>query len=46
MVQRYEQMRRLQWYKRGAAYTKSPYSIMHNSEAADSQEVPKNRPTL
>ena len=39
MVQRYEQKRRLQWYKRGAAY-------MHNSEAADPQEVPRNRPVL
>ena len=25
MVQRYEQKRRLQWYKRGAAYIPNPY---------------------
>lgn len=28
MVQRYEQMRRLQWYKRGAAYYQIPHSVV------------------
>lgn len=29
MVQRYEQMRRLQWYKRGAAYMDSVMDIVN-----------------
>ena len=28
MVQRYEQMRRLQWYKRGAAYKNNDTSMI------------------
>ena len=33
MVQRYEQMRRLQWYKRGAAYFLSNLGKMQSTEA-------------
>ena len=31
MVQRYEQMRRLQWYKRGAAYIENYRSIIKDN---------------
>ena len=31
MVQRYEQMRRLQWYKRGAAYGSLQYGLQKNA---------------
>ena len=40
MVQRYEQKRRLQWYKRGAAYHPSPY---HEVQPSLKTEAGHNR---
>ena len=36
MVQRYEQMRRLQWYKRGAAYIYHVFLLIIMQEKPDS----------
>ena len=40
MVQRYEQKRRLQWYKRGAAYDEGKYVIIDDEYVIQDSQLP------